>query len=173
LGTRNNQDSVILSGGSLKVKLGENGQYVDLLRGIDPRAEISVSGPSGAFVSFSGFDMATDRIDLTLGLLPEQSRFVCHSRIKRWWMAPSFGTTADDVPVETQLLLLELGNRASLMESTSLLSLFGKDSRAFARKQYAALIPLIDFDRGFRSTLFGQEGGAPAGKEKVRTLSRF
>lgn len=89
---------------------------------------------------------------------------MCHSRIKRWWMAPSFGTSADDVPVETQLLLLEIGAGVFESDSQPMLSIFGKDSRVFARKQYAVVVPLIDFERGFRSTLFGKDGGAPAGR---------
>ena len=82
-------------------------------------------------------------------------------------MAPSFGTSADDVPVETQLLLLEAGTGASDFDSQSMLSIFGKDSRMFAKKQYAVVVPLIDFERGFRSTLFGKDGGAPAGRGRL------
>ena len=93
---------------------------------------------------------------------------MCHSRIKRWWMAPSFGSTGDDVPVETQLLLLEIGTGgATDGDSMPMLSIFGKDSRMLAKKQYAVVVPLIDYERGFRSTLFGKDGGAPAGKGRL------
>ena len=82
-------------------------------------------------------------------------------------MAPSFGTSADDVPVETQLLLVEMCGGSALSSALSDIqtTIFGQDaSRLFPTKQYAAIIPLIDFEKGFRSTLFGKEGGFPAGK---------
>ncbi|KAJ1631263.1 hypothetical protein T492DRAFT_1144053 [Pavlovales sp. CCMP2436] len=44
---------------------------------------------------------------ITLGALG-CARLLALARVKRWWMAPSFGKSAADVPRETQMLLLEL-----------------------------------------------------------------
>lgn len=36
-------------------------------------------------------------------------RFLACARVKLWWMQPHWGTRGEDVPPETQFLLLELG----------------------------------------------------------------
>jgi hypothetical protein len=98
-------------------------------------------------------------------------------------MAPTFLQIADDVPVETQLILFEISgsppdsimetkknrkNRKKLenLKESNLdgenLNIFG--DKVFSQKKYAIIAPLIDFDCGFRTTLFGKEGGNPAGK---------
>ena len=107
----------------------------------------------GLWVSFQ-FPKERSQHDVNLGKILTGSRLLCFSRIKRWWQAPFFASDADAVPVETQMILIEL-NRA---QSGS-----DKEAPNFHNKMYAVLIPLIDFDRGFRVTLFGKEGGAPAG----------
>ena len=109
-------------------------------------------------------------------------------------MAPTFLNNVDDVPVETQLILLEIPLTApdninniinikrndkkkddkkgrspnKLLEEEEdtadrLSKLFS--DKSFSQKKYAVIAPLIDFDRGFRTTFFGgKEGGLPAGK---------
>lgn len=57
------------------------------------------------------------------------TRFLALSRISIWWMSPAWGSSAAEVPGETQFLLLEL-----------------------ADSSYALLLPLIDGGR-FRGTL--------------------
>ena len=123
-------------------------------------------------------------------------------------MAPTFLNNVDDVPVETQLILLELpltvpeiqnknqnsnsngGNnyrKNSNRDSSKDKSRDNNQSnqflptdeegntvenksklfsdKSFVQKKYAIIAPLIDFDRGFRTTLFGgKEGGYPVGK---------
>jgi len=112
------------------------------LTGMDTRViradEDVASG--GVFLSFEMEDRKSQH-DVILGRLPEGAKMLAFSRIKRWWMAPSWCNSADEVPVETQLLLVEV-----------------PDGR------YVVIAPLIDFDRSFRQTIFGgKEGGAPAG----------
>jgi hypothetical protein len=55
------------------------------------------------------------------------------ARNKLWWMVPEWGTTASDLPPETQFLLVELREGGP----------------------YAVLLPLIDSNT-FRGTLRGQ-----------------
>ena len=102
------------------------------------RADEDVAS-GGVFLSFE-MDDEKPQHDVILGRLPEGAKMLAFSRIKRWWMAPSWCNSADEVPVETQLLLVEQEGR------------------------YVVIAPLIDFDRSFRQTIFGgKEGGAPAG----------
>ena len=57
-------------------------------------------------------------------------RFLASARIKIYWMSPEYGSTASDLPPETQFLLLELAPKGP----------------------YAILLPLIDSGK-FRATL--------------------
>ena len=114
-------------------------------------------------------------------------------------MAPTFLNNVDDVPVETQLILLELpltapsdiicnqnqNERAAnsqkqknkidndrdqlsyALEKESSSEIKSKlfSDKSFSQKKYAIIAPLIDFNCGFRTTLFGgKEGGSPAGR---------
>lgn len=155
---------------NLRVR-SSDGAYTSLLSGIDSGARPSSEGcPQGA--AFVSWELGEGRAshDLLLGQLPRPSKLLSLSRIKRWWMAPSFGSSADDVPVETQMLLLEIGKGAGGPGSTitnaltSLTSLFGKESQVLSNKEYALLVPLIDFGSGFRGTLFGN----PAARSDLR-----
>lgn len=57
-------------------------------------------------------------------------RFLACARCKLWWMTPEWGSSAYEVPPETQFLLLELAEGGP----------------------YAVLLPLID-NNTFRATL--------------------
>ena len=61
----------------------------------------------------------------------------------------SFHNSAETVPVETQLLLLEIDRPAS---SSSFPTSFTTYSLPLP-KMYALLAPLINFEKGFRSTV--------------------
>ncbi|KAL4457682.1 hypothetical protein ABPG75_012547 [Micractinium tetrahymenae] len=74
----------------------------------------------------------TARADFALGKL-RASRFLALGRTSLWWCTPAWGTSAEQVPEETQFLLLELGG--------------GKGG-------YALMLPLID-SGAFRATLRG------------------
>lgn len=107
-------------------------------------------------------------------------------------MAPTFLSDVDEVPVETQLILLEIplsspeANYSTMSEinkkvkGDSLKQSFKESAepgtvdearvklfsdKSFSKKKYAIIAPLIDFDTGFRTTFYGgKEGGLPAGK---------
>ena len=57
-------------------------------------------------------------------------RFLASARIKIYWMSPEYGSTAADLPPETQFVLLEL----------------------VPKGPYAVLLPLIDSGK-FRATM--------------------
>jgi len=168
---------------------GTGAHWFTVLDGLDKGASLDPAddGLGGAFVSFS-FKTNASQHDAIVGKVPVGARMLAHSRIKRWWMAPSFPATADDVPVETQMLLLEVPRPRPRR------ALWGEEDHAYAQaalamgegggegagagegeKTYALVAPLIDVDRGFRATLFGgKEGGAPAGKVRAqRNTSSF
>jgi len=93
-----------------------------------------------------------------LGKLPANCKLLALSRIKRWWMAPNFCSSVHEVPVETQLLLIELPSSSSSSSSQTFDDSLGSNNSE--GKQYAVIAPLIDFESGFRVTLFGgREGG--------------
>jgi len=81
-------------------------------------------------------------------------------------MAPSFHTSASTIPVETQLILVELDSSASdafsKLSSMVQVATAAKNAYSFPSKKYAVIAPLIDFDTGFRVTLYGTEGGPAA-----------
>jgi hypothetical protein len=173
-----------------------------LLEGLDEGATAEPDPSGGIFLTFD-FMTTSSQHDAVVGRIPFGSRILTHSRIKRWWMAPNFLNSADDVPVETQLMLLEidpslpfeapasftgsgLGHShvhphahsihtvkvgvANELRKLKIPFVPADDSaqssaRKTAGKKYAVIAPLIDFDRGFRVTLYGgKEGGAPAGR---------
>ena len=74
---------------------------------------------------------ASASVDVTLGALRARRWLAC-ARNKLWWMTPEWGTSARELPPETQFLLAELEGGAG----------------------YAALLPLID-GGSFRGTLRG------------------
>ena len=91
---------VRLKHGSLFATVG--GVEYELLR--DAQNTLHASGTSderGLFLDFSG---ATDRGEhvASLGKLSCE-RFMAASRTKRWWMGPNWGSSAAEVPVETQV----------------------------------------------------------------------
>jgi len=110
------------------------------------RIEADADG-NGAFLHFQtgGRDLA--RFDVALGKLPENIRTIGLSRIKRWWMAPSFNNT---VPVETQFLLIEI-------------------PYSIKRKLYVVFLPLISEDGTFRCTLWN---AAKRNDKQIRLRAR-
>jgi raffinose synthase len=66
---------------------------------------------------------------LTLGSLVSCHRLLACARVNRYWMGPAFGTSAKDIPLDTQFLLVELAENGP----------------------YALILPLVD--AGFRATL--------------------
>jgi raffinose synthase len=148
------------------LSLRDGAQRVPLLEGLDGqfvRAERDRAS-GGLFLSLDFEAKGSKKReaachDIALGALPAGAKLVALARIKRWWMAPTFPAGADDVPVETQLLLVELPPDGIADDDAD-----GAVRSAAADRRYAVVLPLIDYDSGFRATLFGADGGAPAAR---------
>eukprot|EP00591_Stephanopyxis_turris_P007599 CAMPEP_0195514416 /NCGR_PEP_ID=MMETSP0794_2-20130614/5810_1 /TAXON_ID=515487 /ORGANISM="Stephanopyxis turris, Strain CCMP 815" /LENGTH=837 /DNA_ID=CAMNT_0040642659 /DNA_START=337 /DNA_END=2847 /DNA_ORIENTATION=+ len=67
--------------------------------------------------------------EMPVGDLISCNRLLACSRLTRYWMGPAFGTSAKDVPLDTQFLLVEVSENGP----------------------YALLLPLVD--SGFRASL--------------------
>ncbi|KAJ6814248.1 stachyose synthase [Iris pallida] len=81
----------------------------------------------------------------TLGVL-QAHRWLCLFRFKIWWMIPRVGNSGSDIPLETQMLLLEARKDAS-MEDEMVHSATADDTF------YILLLPVLDGD--FRTSLQG------------------
>lgn len=140
--------------------VGDSPRALKLLAGIKGLSDIqhvNTNGIFGCFLSFR-FENVMSQHDAELGKLfsDGKTRLLSYSRIKRWWMAPSFCESVDQIPVESQLLLIEI----SYDDDN-----YYHMNRMKPSRTYAVIAPLIDYSSGFRVTLFGAEGGSPAGRE--------
>lgn len=90
--------------------------------------------------TFLGFESETgaNLFDLNLGTLHCHRLLTC-SRQKLWWMNPSWGSSASDIPAESQFVLLQLHEAGS------------KD------EEYAIILPLVSGD--FRTCLTSSADG--------------
>jgi len=70
-------------------------------------------------------------------------------RVKIWWMIPRVGKSASDVPMETQLLLVEA------REESALETEFSSDSEATEEVNASYILFLPVLDGAFRATLQG------------------
>lgn len=130
--------SVWLEGGSVRCRVGpteytllESASSVSLADDVPGLAGPPQLGTDGAFLALSGAAGRRDHV-LPIGKL-RCRRLLALARTKRWWMGPSFGSAAADVPAETQMLLLELEEGA-----------------------YALVLPLVH--GGVRATVRGMRG---------------
>lgn len=160
---------IITSGNDISFT-DENGNRFVLLKGVDtalvpssvtPVTNSITTDTPGTFLTCK-FTSSKSQHDMRLGLFPTHAKILTHSRIKRWWMAPSFHSSASTIPVESQLLLIEIDSSAS-DAFYKLPSINNQQNHvSFPSKKYAVIAPLIDFDTGFRVTLFGSQGGPAA-----------
>jgi Raffinose synthase or seed imbibition protein Sip1 len=124
----------------------ENEQDVVLLEGLSTkkwtgnavREDIS----SSSSFSFSSILLQTPVPNSAVTTISLGNLMTCHkllaaARLTRYWMGPKFGKNAEDIPVETQFLLLELKEPGDLSSN--------------GVPQYAIMMPLVD--NGCRSTL--------------------
>ncbi|KAI3464165.1 hypothetical protein Pfo_020828 [Paulownia fortunei] len=76
-------------------------------------------------------------------------KFMCLFIVKIWWMIPRFGKSASDIPMETQMLLLEAGEESVLSVADD-----GTPAEPESRnKAYVLVLPVLD--GAFRTTLQG------------------
>ncbi|KAG7370171.1 raffinose synthase [Nitzschia inconspicua] len=74
---------------------------------------------------------------ISLGNLMKCHKLLAAARLTRYWMGPKFGENAEDIPVDTQFLLLQLKEDGDISGN--------------GIPQYAVMMPLVD--NGCRSTL--------------------
>ncbi|PIN27052.1 Galactinol--sucrose galactosyltransferase [Handroanthus impetiginosus] len=99
---------------------------------------------SAAFLGASS-GIPSSRHVFSLGVLREL-RFMCLFRHKIWWMIPRFGSLGSDIPIETQMLLLEVREESAVCDD----SFSGQaDDNTF----YVLFLPLLEGQ--FRATLQG------------------
>ena len=75
--------------------------------------------------------------------------------------APFFAKDADHVPIETQMVLAEI-DPSKTVQIVDLLSPLRRSNEKSNKKDpvvYSILMPLIDYEKGFRMTLFGGNEG--------------
>ena len=155
-----------------------NGVEYELLRGMQRTLHASdIPDDRGLFLDFASSSHRGDHT-VSLGQL-HCERFLAASRTKRWWMGPSWGSSAAEVPVETQFVLFELGPDAyalvlPLVRGEFRASLRGKKSSS-GRDRLLAQLQSGDPDvRAARvdDALFVAAGTAAGGKTAVGLASR-
>ncbi|CAJ2644507.1 unnamed protein product [Trifolium pratense] len=110
---------------------------------------VSPISTASAFLSASATSpISSSRHVFTLGTL-RGYRLLCLFRVKIWWMIPRVGTSASDVPMETQLLLLEAREESALKED------FSSDTEETEEVNTSYILFLPVLDGAFRSTLQG------------------
>jgi len=95
----------------------------DVFRGIGPHVEVVRDAPDAeaATLKFteartSAWNLRADRSAsrhvVRLAASMACTKFVASARCKLWWMTPAWGSSGEDVPAETQFLLMELEDGA-------------------------------------------------------------
>ncbi|KAL9228391.1 hypothetical protein vseg_003979 [Gypsophila vaccaria] len=88
---------------------------------------------------------STSRHVFSLGLF-QGFNFVSLFRYKIWWMIPGFGASGKEVPVETQMLLVEIKEKSALLDEPS--------EQLSAPAFYVLLLPVLEgpFRASFQGT---------------------
>ncbi|CBI38532.3 unnamed protein product, partial [Vitis vinifera] len=77
----------------------------DTLTGVPDNVVVTPLSNSSAFVGATS-TLPDSRHVFRLGLI-QDIRLLCLFRFKLWWMIPRMGNSGQDIPIETQMLLLE------------------------------------------------------------------
>lgn len=75
-----------------------------------------------------------------------ECRFLCLFRHKIWWMIPRFGSLARDIPLETQMLLLEVREESGVQDDSY-------TGQSADNTFYVLFLPVLEGQ--FRATLQG------------------
>lgn len=105
-----------------------------------------VRSSRSAFIG-AGSDVLSCRHVFDIGVL-ENSKFLCLFIAKIWWMIPRVGSSASDIPMETQMLLLEVGEESALGAVDDKGCTLEPEN-----KFYVLILPVTD--GAFRTTLQG------------------
>lgn len=111
-----------------------------------PENIVITPGKSGSAYLGATSESSTSRHVFSLGVL-EDYRFLCLFIAKIWWMIPRFGKSGREIPMETQMLLLEAREDTVLGDDDS--SVDDVDENKF----YVLLLPALDGP--FRTSLQG------------------
>lgn len=95
---------------------------------VDDNDDVRTDRAHGVFLRTAHHDSKCSH-DTAFGQLASCERLLASARLTRYWMGPRFGTTARDIPLDTQFLLIEVSKGGP----------------------YALILPLLD--GGFRSSL--------------------
>lgn len=135
----NEQDVVLLEG--LSTKKWKGAAVVTTVQDTDGVLSSSPSEDSSCFASILLQTQVPSSAvtTLSLGNLMMSHKLLAASRLTRYWMGPKFGTNAEDIPVDTQFLLLQLKEDEE------------DDLLGNGVPSYAIMMPLVD--NGCRSTL--------------------
>lgn len=83
---------------------------------------------------------------LIAGEYCRQCRSLCLFRHKIWWMIPRFGNSASDIPMETQMLLLEVREDSGVQDDSY-------TGQSADNTSYVLFLPVLEGQ--FRATLQG------------------
>ncbi|XP_058193858.1 probable galactinol--sucrose galactosyltransferase 2 [Rhododendron vialii] len=115
-----------------------------VLTGVPPNVVISPASGGSAFIGASSKNLSSYHV-CSLGVL-EGYKFVCLFIAKIWWMIPRHGKSGSEIPMETQMLLLEVKEKSVPSDEAS----FEPDT---GNTFYILLLPTLDGP--FRTTLQG------------------
>eukprot|EP00243_Klebsormidium_subtile_P005992 TRINITY_DN248_c0_g1_i3.p1 TRINITY_DN248_c0_g1~~TRINITY_DN248_c0_g1_i3.p1 ORF type:complete len:767 (+),score=194.64 TRINITY_DN248_c0_g1_i3:795-3095(+) len=104
------------------------------------RADGGNHGVPGAFIG-AFTDSPSSRHKFPIGKLVGDCKFNACFRFKLWWMSQRMGTTASEIPVETQFLLVQTPGNA------------GSDAPASKETVYTVFLPVLE--GAFRASLSG------------------
>ncbi|XP_070027281.1 probable galactinol--sucrose galactosyltransferase 2 isoform X3 [Nicotiana sylvestris] len=111
-----------------------------------PENVVITSASSGsAFLGAKSTTSGSHHV-FNLGVL-EDYKFLCLFIVKIWWMIPRVGKSGSEVPMETQMLLLEAGEESAVLDEEP------SADPAAENKFYILLLPVLEGP--FRSSLQG------------------
>ncbi|XXG88821.1 hypothetical protein AAC387_Pa12g0979 [Persea americana] len=115
-----------------------------VLTGVPANVVVSPATRGSAFVGATSSEESSRHV-FTMGLLPKGYRWLCLFRFKIWWMIPRVGKSGSEIPIETQLVLLEAREDAALGDQS--------DESTSENTFYILLLPVLDGE--FRTSLQG------------------
>ncbi|XP_031479166.1 probable galactinol--sucrose galactosyltransferase 2 [Nymphaea colorata] len=117
-----------------------------ILTNVPENVVVSSPQPPGHAAAFLGAtsSVADSRHIFSLGIL-QGYRWMCLFRFNIWWMIPRYGNCGKDVPLESQMLLIEVREECAIHDEDD----DGSGENTF----YVLLLPVLDGK--FRSSLQG------------------
>ncbi|KZV41917.1 hypothetical protein F511_11339 [Dorcoceras hygrometricum] len=119
-----------------------------ILTGVPGNVVISPASSGSAFLGVTS-SSASSRHVFSLGVL-EDYKFMCLFIAKIWWMIPRVGKSASDIPMETQMLLLEV-HQESILDIVPDEEILVEPMTG--NKFYILVLPVLD--GAFRASLQG------------------